>query len=180
MNQKELDEMLKRNNQLEILHEYGGEPDAAPVERKKRPAPPPMNAEPIYSVVAWKTVDIEPYGKARPRVTQGGQHVYMPPEYEAWREAFAMLFGQFPIPDLVRLTVLAVRPMPKSWSNKERDLMRGRFATPKPDADNILGAVMDALFTDDDIVVQTVSDKIWGDEAAMDVKIEAIQYVEAL
>ena len=132
--------------------------------------------KPTFYTVAQHTVPLAPFGKARPRVTQNGQHTYMPAEYEANKQALQWMFPRFDVPELVRLTVVAVRPMPKSWSKAKKAEMNGRYATPKPDADNINGAIMDALFPDDSIVVEQASRKIWGEEAALHIKIEGITY----
>lgn len=45
--------------------------------------------------------------------------------------------------------VIFVMPMPKRWSKKTKALMDGEGCTSKPDIDNILKALMDALFVDD-------------------------------
>ena len=131
--------------------------------------------QPTYYPVAQRTVPMDPFGKARPRVTKNGTH--MPTDYTRQKRNLKMLFGGFDQPEMVRLTVIAVRPLPRSWSKKKREKMNGRHATPKPDSDNILGGVMDALFPeDDDIVVETAVKKIWGEEAAIFIKIEGICY----
>lgn len=131
--------------------------------------------QPIYYTVAEQTIELEPFGKERPRVTKHG--VFMPPEYTAKKQALQWMFPRFDAPDLVRMTVIAVRPMPSSWSKKKREKMYGRHAKPKPDTDNIAGAVMDSLFPDDDDMVAEVAvKKIWGEEAALHIKIEGITY----
>jgi Holliday junction resolvase RusA-like endonuclease len=40
--------------------------------------------------------------------------------------------------------------MPRSWSAKKRQALRGSACTSKPDLDNLLGAVMDAIHPDAD------------------------------
>jgi Holliday junction resolvase RusA-like endonuclease len=40
--------------------------------------------------------------------------------------------------------------------------MAGAWCVSKPDADNIAGAVMDALFEDDAAVVEVACRKVWG------------------
>ena len=131
--------------------------------------------QPSFTTVAQRTVPMKPFGKARPRVTRNG--TFMPTSYTKQKRDLQLLFGGFDVPELVRLTVIAVRPLPKSWSKKKRKMMLGQYAKPKPDADNILGGVMDALFPeDDDLVVETAVRKVWGVEGAIHIKIEAISY----
>ena len=48
-----------------------------------------------------------------------------------------------------RISVDFYIPMPKSWSKKERDKMRGKPCKAKPDTDNLIKAFKDALTTDD-------------------------------
>ncbi len=54
--------------------------------------------------------------------------------------------------------------MPKSWSKKKRDLMRGQAHQETPDLDNLLKAVNDALLEQDKIIFQIEASKWWGDE----------------
>lgn len=112
------------------------------------------------------------FGKARPRVTQNG--TYMPHDYQAQRDRLRLAFGDVPA-GLVHLSVSVVRQMPASWSRAKRDRMRGAYASPKPDIDNILGAVMDALFQEDDRVVSVFAEKRWGDEHEILIEIAPAQ-----
>ncbi len=97
------------------------------------------------------TVDIEPIGKARPRMTKSG-HVYTPKETRdaelAIMQAYELFRGRLiekGVP--VSLDVVAYFPIPQSWSNiKKMAVMDGDILpTKKPDADNILKLVADAL-----------------------------------
>lgn len=132
--------------------------------KKKKVFPPPI-APP--TAVA-KTIPMAAFGKARPRVTQNG--TYMPDEYQDKVEQLRWAFGSVPT-GLVHVSVTAVRQVPKSWSKKNQAAAMGRYAKPKPDADNILGAVMDALFEDDDRVVTVFCEKVWGDEHALVIEV---------
>lgn len=119
-----------------------------------------------------KTVDIAPFGKARPRVTRNG--TFMPPKYTANKNSLRWQFGAMPVEfadSLVSLQLVAYRPMPKSWSKKKRQSMAGTYAAPKPDIDNILGAVMDALFDEDSNVVETAARKVWGEVGQLEISI---------
>jgi len=135
--------------------------------------------EPIYTIETapqassiCKVINMPAFGKKRPRVTKNG--TYMPREYMNKKTLLRFLFG--PVPDgLVRLSVTAVRAMPKSWSNKKKEQEHGRYAKPKPDLDNIIGAVMDALFKDDDVVVAFgPCAKIWGDKHQLIIELEPV------
>ena len=56
-----------------------------------------------------------------------------------------------------------VVPMPKSWSQKNRVTINGQSHQQKPDADNMIKALMDALFTDDAHIWDFRVTKVWGE-----------------
>lgn len=122
-----------------------------------------------------------PQGKARPRVTRHG--TYTPKrtrDYErairqAWQDAGAVSFGTAP----VSVTLYAEFEPPKSLSKKKRlDLIDRGAPTKKPDADNILKAVCDALnghaYADDAQIVRAVIVKEYGLCAGVYVTIRTI------
>lgn len=53
-------------------------------------------------------------------------------------------------------------PMPKSWSAKKRELMDGMPHQQRPDVDNILKSLMDALCEDDSYIYDVRATKRWG------------------
>ncbi|HGJ5876951.1 MAG TPA: RusA family crossover junction endodeoxyribonuclease [Arsenophonus sp.] len=53
-------------------------------------------------------------------------------------------------------------PMPKSWSKKKHVEMDGKPHQQKPDVDNLLKALMDAVFKDDCTLWHVTVSKIWG------------------
>lgn len=114
-------------------------------------------------------VPMEPFGKARPRVTRGG--TYMPREYIRARDALRLAFGPVTVEPPWALRVTAFRAMPASWSKRKRDEMNAAWCTTRPDADNVAGAVMDALFDDDASVVAVYCRKVWGEEGAIQIEV---------
>ena len=59
--------------------------------------------------------------------------------------------------------IVFVMPMPKSWSAKAKDATDGKPHKQKPDLDNLLKALMDALFEDDAHIWQLSRlEKVWG------------------
>lgn len=60
--------------------------------------------------------------------------------------------------------VTFVMPMPQSWSHKKRAQYAGRPHQSKPDCDNMLKALMDALYEDDSHVWDCRITKIWGEK----------------
>ena len=122
-------------------------------------------------------IPIEPFGKARPRVTRG--HTYMPDRYTAARDALRLMFGAVPVAPPLALHVTAVRAMPASWSKRRRAEMAGAWCMTKPDADNIAGAVMDALFEDDAAVVEVACRKVWGASPELRIEVRTVEAVAA-
>ena len=51
--------------------------------------------------------------------------------------------------------------VPKSWSEKKKAAMAGRYHQSVPDSDNILKAVKDALFKDDRSIAFDKAVKFW-------------------
>lgn len=128
--------------------------------------PPVMSQERSLSMV--------PCGKARPRVTRHGTH--MPTEYVAWKAAFRAEFGAVLLPEDrdIRLSVVVYRPMPRSWSRAKRTSMIGAHCRPGPDADNLAGSIMDALFINDSRVVELHVVKVWAETVQLYVEISVI------
>lgn len=93
----------------------------------------------------------KPTGKQRPRFTQAGKfaRAYTPKEtvtYEQEIKRYALEAGVSVVENAaVSVCVVAVWSMPKSWSIKKRDLNRLSPRPSKPDGDNVLKAVCDAL-----------------------------------
>lgn len=119
-------------------------------------------------------VDIEPIGKARPRFTKTG-HAYTPQKTKDAEELIAAAYraaggGCIPKGVPAELEVVAHFPIPKSFSQKKRDAVLDSeiLPTKKPDADNILKLVADALngvaYEDDAQVVRMEVSKEYTDE----------------
>ena len=113
------------------------------------------------------TIHMPPFAKARPRVT--GKSTYMPQKYTQAREKLQWLYvgqgGELDVVGLIELSVVFVFSMPKSWSKKRQALTDGQWCLKKPDLDNCIGAVMDALLANDSHVA-SIKDcrKVWGYE----------------
>lgn len=112
----------------------------------------------------------DPVGKERPRVANG--HAYTPEKTKAYEERIAWAWKQAHgemIEGPVRLRVVAYFGVPSSASKKRQALMReGKILpTKKPDEDNILKVIQDALnglaYKDDAYVVTGCCTKKYGD-----------------
>ena len=71
-----------------------------------------------------------------------------------------------------RITFLM--PMPRSWSKKAREQMRGKPHQQRPDVDNLAKALLDAVFPEDCRVWDSRMTKIWADEGG--IRIEPIPH----
>lgn len=111
----------------------------------------------------------KPQGKARPRFSRRSGHTYTPQktvDYESRiREAFLEAGGEkLERNCYVSVSVTAYFPIPQSWPKIKRAWAEERIIEPgvKPDADNILKAVLDALngvaYEDDSQVILV---KVW-------------------
>lgn len=67
--------------------------------------------------------------------------------------------------------VTFVMPMPPSWSKKKRAALAGQPHQQKPDVDNLLKSLMDALFEDDCSVWDIRATKIWGLSGSIRVEV---------
>lgn len=97
------------------------------------------------------TVPGEPKGKGRVRVTRTG-HAYTPKNTEIYenlvRHSFVNRYPDFvPIEGELTAVITAVYSVPKSVSNKRRQMMLDKVIRPtkKPDVDNITKSILDSL-----------------------------------
>jgi Holliday junction resolvase RusA-like endonuclease len=124
----------------------------------------------------------EPKGKGRPRFTRSG-HAYTPKdtiEYEnrirqAYRMADApMLTGS------IGIGIKAYYGIPKSRSNRiKAEMAEGKIRpTKKPDADNVIKVIADALngiaYHDDSQIVEAHLEKWYADEPRIEVMLSTI------
>jgi Holliday junction resolvase RusA-like endonuclease len=58
--------------------------------------------------------------------------------------------------------------MPKSWSIKKKELMIGKNHQQRPDIDNLLKGLMDALLEEDSHIHTVYSKKVWSDKAGIE------------
>jgi Holliday junction resolvase RusA-like endonuclease len=103
-----------------------------------------------------------PKAQPRPRMTKTG-HVYTPDSAKLWKEIVSSEFimrRQPLITNPVRLTVNFFFPVPKKMKNVSDYLPH----VAKPDADNLVKAVMDAMtdtgvWSDDSLVYSSIVEK---------------------
>ena len=106
-------------------------------------------------------INIEP--NTKPRMTQADKWKQRPCviQYRNFCDELRAKTAGFQLSD--NYSILFRISMPKSWSKKKRDLMRGKPHQETPDLDNLLKAVNDALLEQDKIIYQISATKLWSD-----------------
>lgn len=136
------------------------------------------------------TIPGDPNGKARARVTRKG-FAYTPAKTRNAEVFIKMIAaeemaGRTPMDGPVSLTMRAVMVPAKSWSKKKQAAaLTGEIRpTKKPDVDNILKLVKDALngivYGDDAQVVRVEAEKVYGPQALTVVTVKPIEQSEGL
>ena len=133
-------------------------------------------------------VEGEPEGKARPRVTKHG--TYTPKKTKAYEEMVRWSYRQaadgykFGDIDMLELEIKAYYGIAKSKSKTMRKLMlEGKIRpTKKPDTDNVIKVVADALnqiaYRDDAQIVDTVCRKFFSEHPRVEVLLRRTVYDE--
>lgn len=106
---------------------------------------------------------VVPMGK--PRMTQQDKWKKRPPviRYHAFRDEVRRQMRMIEIGDPSDVSWKAYLPIPKSWSKKKKEEMKGRPHRQRPDRDNIDKAILDSLFEEDCRVSGGRLDKYWDD-----------------
>lgn len=132
----------------------------------------------------------EAVGKGRPRYSRRGDyvHTYTPKKTKEFEDAIRFEFmasncEAMPVYDrevTLKAKVTVGVSIPKSYPKKKQALCRDRFIAPtkKPDLDNILKSIFDALngyaFDDDSQIVKVIAEKIYADEPFVEVTIDEL------
>jgi Holliday junction resolvase RusA-like endonuclease len=130
----------------------------------------------------WFTVPGEPRGKGRPRVTKNG--TYTDSETKAYEEKiiayYRKAFGGHKWPDgaFISVKVVAYYPIPKRATKAQLAAMQAGtlFPSRKPDIDNVLKVVLDALngvaYKDDSKVVCVEAEKKYSFEPRLEIEVK--------
>ena len=124
------------------------------------------------------TVLGEPVAKGRPRITRCG--AYTPPKTVNYENLIKLSFQGEKLTGQLKMTVVAYFAIPNSISKKKRlQMVSGEIRpTKKPDGDNVLKIICDALNTiaydDDKQVVDMAISKFYSDEPRVEVEIEEL------
>ncbi len=100
---------------------------------------------------------------AKPRMTQRDKFARRPCVVKYWAFKDECRLKGVYVPTCgahIKFTI----PMPPSWPKKKKKIYDGAPHTDKPDIDNLLKAILDAVYVDDSIVHDIRVSKWWGAE----------------
>lgn len=124
----------------------------------------------------------EPRGKGRPRVTRNG--TYTDSETKAYEQKivayYRKSYGAFRYPDnsFITVKVIAHYPIPKRATKAQLAAMQAGkiFPSRKPDIDNVLKVVLDALngvaYKDDSRVVHVEAEKKYSFDPRLEIHLK--------
>lgn len=126
-----------------------------------------------------------PKGKGRPRLTTlgGHAHAYTPKNTLEFEREIAAAYKlkyptfQFAPEDYLTVEILIKVPILKSFTKKEKEQARSGLLLPakKPDIDNIIKSILDALnsvcYPDDKQIVTIIAKKIYSDEPGLKINV---------
>jgi len=125
----------------------------------------------------------EPKGKGRPRVLRSGI-TYTPAGTAAYENLVKLCYQEYcgaqKLEGAISATIDAYMTIPKSTSKKKHDLMAAGEIRPtkKPDVDNMVKCVLDALngiaYHDDSAVAECLVRKWYSDDPRVEVTLEEI------
>ena len=121
----------------------------------------------------------EPTGKARPRITKWGAHT--PEKTVLYENLVKTCYNGGMYEGAVAIYVRAYYNIPKSATKKARAEIENleRFPTKKPDCDNVLKIIADALngiaYHDDSQIVRATVEKYFADEPRVEVELMEVR-----
>lgn len=118
--------------------------------------------------------DVEPIGK--PRMTQRDKWMKRPAvmRYRAFCDELRLKFKEkIKNQNFTEISIVFYIKPPKSWSRKKVEQNLGKPHKQKPDIDNMLKAVLDALLVDgDEMVWKVCAFKLWSEKSGMSISVE--------
>lgn len=129
------------------------------------------------------TIDGVPVAKGRPRFSRYG--AYTPKKTQEYEEYVKMCwlakYGSIqPSEQSLEVNVVFYLPMPKSVNKKQRaEMLDGRIKhTKKPDIDNLIKSVLDALngiaYSDDSKIIRVAAEKQYSEKPRTELIIKEV------
>ncbi len=107
-----------------------------------------------------KIYDIVPVPK--PRMTRSDRWKTRPSTERYWAFKEEVRLKRVNVPEK-GAHITFVMPVPKSWTKKKKAEHLGKPHQQKPDVDNLVKALLDAIYDDDAHVWDVRATKIWGE-----------------
>lgn len=135
----------------------------------------------IYNI----KIPINPIPASRPRVTRYGTFYKEP--YNSFKAVFRRLVindslktksSSYDMSMALKMTIVFYVKTPISMSRKKQMLLEGQYHTKRPDLDNLIKSIKDAMngvwYKDDSQVVSLVAEKRWSMQPRIETIIEVI------
>jgi len=118
----------------------------------------------------------DPIGK--PRMTQRDKWQRRTPvmRYRAWADEARRKAPKDLPPAPLKVWVIAYFSIPQSWPKKRRLEIQNHYHRSKPDGDNVLKSVCDALFSQDKCIAEKRIEKRYDDGMGTRVEISVIAF----
>ncbi len=100
---------------------------------------------------------------AKPRMTRSDKWKKRPATAKYWNFKDRCKAARVKLP-IAGAQVIFILPMPASWSKTLKDLMNGAPHKQRPDLDNLLKALQDAIYGEDSEIWDVHITKLWGRE----------------
>jgi len=100
---------------------------------------------------------------AKPRMVHGDKWKKRPATNRYWNFCDLCRMRKINLP-CCRGHVTFVLPMPESWSEKKKSQLEGLAHRNKPDLDNLIKALGDAIYKNDSGIWDIHATKLWGRE----------------
>ena len=134
-------------------------------------------------------IDGDPVGKGRPRVTSKGNfaHAYTPAKTKNYEKLIQNTFlSNYTYEDIlegpISANLIAYFPIPESVSKKKKEILLKNYEkhTKKPDIDNVVKSVFDALnnlaFIDDSNIINLTAKKLYSDKPRVELHLKEVKY----
>lgn len=129
------------------------------------------------------TIDGVPVAKGRPRLGRYG--TYTPKKTQEYEEYvkmcwFAKYGGVQPSEQSLEVNIVFYLPIPKSVNKKQRaEMLDGKIKhTKKPDIDNLIKSVLDALngiaYSDDSKIIKVAAEKQYSEKPRTEIQISEV------
>jgi Holliday junction resolvase RusA-like endonuclease len=114
-------------------------------------------------------IKIKPVPK--PRMTRSDKWKKRPAVLRYWQfcDELRSKCGALALGNRARIIFFIGMPT-KTWSKKKRAEMAGKPHDQKPDVDNMIKGIFDALFKDDSKIYSIFAEKYWAEEDAIDLE----------